>query len=385
MRVALIAVGEGGAAPWPEIAGRPLLLRQFDFARACGVERVIAYGNGAPEDAEALRNAAARAKIAFAAIASAHALVALVDWADELIVLQPGLVPEAASAIDAIREGERVLSFSAGAVRGGGLERIDAANMWSGALVLSGALVDRLEQLGDDADPHAALLRIALQAHLPLHQLPAAAMVDGSWTRTRPGADEAALNTARVRRLAGPGVARQPSRWAADWALARFSLPLTQRRFTVAAGVAVALILLGAGLVAGRNGWIAPAFVAIALAVPVLHLARLLERVRRAAFQPSRLPRWLGTLPDAALLIAGTLGIDGALHRQLFPPLVMLIALRLMPPVGQWRAAIADRALAALAIALAALGGAQEIAIMAWALLALAAGFATPEPGRLGR
>jgi hypothetical protein len=377
LRVALIAVGERGAEPWPAVAGRPLVLRQFDFVRACGVERVIAYGNGAREDAEALRLACARARIAYAGITSAHALVALVEWTDELIVLQPGLLPEAGAAIAALRRGERILSFSAGAVRGGPLERIDAANLWSGALVMPGALVDQLEQLPEDADPHAALLRIALQSHLPLDQLPAD-LVSAGWTRVRPGADEAAIATQRVKRLLSPVGAWQPSRWVAERLSTRLAVPLAERRFVVAGAVTLALLLLGGALAGAWYGYAALAFAAIALAVPALHLARLVERVRRAAFLLPRLPRWLGFVPDAALLAVGTLAIDGAWYRQLFPPLVLLLALNSTALGRHWGALVSDRAVGVLLVAGAALGGAVEPALMAWALVALAAGALPP-------
>lgn len=378
MRVALIATGERGADPSPSVAGRALVLRQFDFARACGVERVIGYGNGAPEQALALADAAVRARIAHSAIASSHALVALVEWADELIVLEPGLLPEATAAIEALRRGPRVLSFSAGAVRGSGFERIDAANFWSGALVMPGALVDRLEQLGEDADPHAALLRIALQARLPLEQLPASVLGDGRWGLAHGGERAVALCATRARAVARSGALAPPSRRVADWAFVRLAPRLSERAYASAASMALAGLLLCAGLFAGWSGWTAAAFAALAAAPPLLHLGRLLDRVRRAAFQRQRLPRWLGWLPDGALLAVGIMALEGPWYRQLFLPLVLIVALQAIARTGCWRALAADRVVGALAIGGAALAGAQEPALMAWALFALAASVAGP-------
>ncbi len=378
MRVALIATGERGADPAPSVAGRALVLRQFDFARACGVERVIGYGNGAPEEALALAEAAVRARIAHSAIASSHALVALVEWADELIVLEPGLLPEAPVAIEALRRGPRVLSFSAGAVRGSGFERIDAANFWSGALIMPGGLVDRLEQLGEDADPHAALLRIALQARLPLDQLPPSVLADGRWGLAHGDERAAALCARRVRAIARSGPLAPPSRRLVDHAFVRLAPRLSERPYAPAASLLLAGLLLCAGLLAAWSGWTATAFTAIAAAPPLLQLGRLLDRVRRAAFQPQPLPRWLGWLPDGALLAAGIMALEGPWYGRLFPPLVLIVAVRAITRGGWWRALAADRVAGALAIGAAALAGAEEPALMAWALLALTAAIASP-------
>ena len=382
MRVALIATGERGAAPPPVVAGRSLVLRQLDFARACGVERVIAYGNGVPEDSLALKHEAERARIAHAAIASAHALVALVDWSDELIILQPGLLPESALAIDALGRGEKVLAIAAGEACTSAWERIDAGLLWAGALVLPGSLVDQLEQLAEDADPHAALLRIALQARLPVERLPPELLTQGRWTRLHPDEDEAALGAARVRRLAVSGAAMAPSCRLAERALVRFAVPLGSRAYAFAAGLALALLLLCASVLAAWFGQPAPAFATLALAVPVLHAARLLDRVGRADFQRPRLPRWLAYLPEAVLLAIGFLAIEGAWFRQLFPPLVLVAALQAMRHDVRRQAITGDRAIGALAVGCAALAGWHEPALMAWALLALAASLAQPIAAR---
>ncbi len=373
MRVALIATGERGADPAPLIAGRSLVLRQFDFARACGVERVIAYGNGAAADADELREAAARAQVAHATIASAHALVPLIEWRDELLVLAPGALPDATEAIAALAEGPRVLAFGVDEAGADRFERIDASEAWSGALLMPGALVDRLEQLGEDADPHSALLRIALQERTARVRLSPDLLAQGRWAIVAEEGDTGALEARRQAAMGREPIGMRPSQQLAGLLLRRFSAPLIRWRYSLVALLAAAGLLLSSGPIAAWFGWPAAGFAVLALAVPLLHLARGLDRMRRAAFLKPLLPRWLARLPDAALLVTGALSIEGEWYARLFPPLVLVIALAAISRSAGWRAVAGDRGLGALLVAVAALTGMQEPALMAWALAALAA------------
>ena len=375
MRVALIATGEKGAAPAPHIAGRSLVLRQLDFARVWGAERIIAYGDGVPGDAEALREEAERAGLAHSAIVSAHALLPLVGWSDEMLVLQSGLMPEALPAIAALKAGHKVLAFTSEGVRETGWERIDARHHWAGALTLPGALVDRLGELGEDADPHAALLRIALQAGQPIEMLDTEVQANGAWMRLRGDEPAAALCAARLRRHPAASPREEPTRSLAGIILARFAGVLCEWAEARGTCVALALLLPCAALFAASRGLAALAFAGIALGVLALELAVALDRLSRAAFQTRRLGRWLDHVPDAALLFVGMVAIDGPWFRQLFPPIVLLVALRAVPWRADWRNAVRDRGLGALLVALMAIGSWQEPALMAWALLALAAGW----------
>ena len=376
MRVALIATGEQGAAPVLHVAGRSLVLRQFDFARIWGAERIIAFGSNVPGDGDALRQEAERAGLAYSAIASAHALIPLVDWRDELLVLQPGLLPEAPLAIAALRSGHKVLAFTADEARNAVWERIDARSHWAGALTLPGALADRLEELGEDADPHAALLRIALQAGLPIETLDPDVQVNGAWMRLRGDERGAALCALRLGRHRPASPREEPTRGLAGTILNRFAGPLCEQKEALGACVALALLLPCAALFAAWSGLAALAFAVIALGVLALEMALGLDRIGRAAFQSRRLSRWLDHVPDGALLLVGMLAIGGPWFRQIFPPIVLLVAVRAVPWRADWRDAVHDRGLGALLVAIAALGGSQEPALMGWALLALAAGWA---------
>ena len=371
MRVALIATGERGAAPAPLVSGRSLVLRQLDFARAWGAERVIAYGNGVREDADALEREITRAGLGYTPVANAHALVAAVGWPDALLVLQSGVLPEVAAAAERLRQGPGVLAFAAREADDEQFERIDADELWAGALVVPGELVDRLTQLPEDADPSSALLRIALQARLPVERLPAS---KGAWLALRQDADMADLHQERLRRLVSSLPPVRPTQRLVAWAFSRFALPLTHRRYTLAGALTVLLLLSIGALLAARFQHPSSAFAALALTAPALYCTRLIDRVKRPSLAPPRLPHWLDRLPDAMLFAVTVLSIEGAWYRRLFPPLVLLIALARCDCRTRWRTLAGDRALGALAIACAALAGWHEPALMAWALLAFAAG-----------
>lgn len=373
LRVALIATGERGAEPAPAVAGRSLVLRQFDFARACGVERVIAYGDGELPDAAALRRETERAGIAHATIASAHSLMVMVDWGDELLVLQPGLLPEAEEAVVQLTASAKVLCFPSAAISRGRFERIDAARLWAGALVMPGALVDRIEQLREGADPHAALLRIALQARLPIEPLSPEVLTHGAWARVLRGDEVARIAAVRLRSQARSETGAPPSRRFAGKLLARFGERLSAARDAALASLLLAIILPCAGLFAAWLGQPALAFAAIALGVPVLEIAFELDRLARGPFRKPRFPHILRYAPDCAIVAAGILAIDGAWHSRLFTPVVLVAALNSIARGGYWRTLVGDRATGALMVAGAAMAGWQEHALMAWGLAALAA------------
>ena len=371
-RVALIATGERGAAPAPQVAGRSLVLRQFDFARAAGAVRVIAFGDGSAQDARLLREAAADAGLAHASIASAHALVPLVDWCDELLVLQPGVMPGAPEALAELGKGPAVLAFPADHDAARRFERIDRQHAWAGALVMPGTLVDRLEQLPEDADPHSALLRIALQEGAALNPLDPALLTRGNWAHVTDADEASALENARLPAIVGRAPGWGSAARLAGLILPHVARPLTGHRHVPAMlSVAAVLLLLAAVALIGWRGWITTGLVLFALALVPLHLGSMLAQVRRMPFERARGDRWLHLMPDAALLLCTVLALDGEWVRRLFPPVVLLVTLTGMGGGGRWRRLASDRAAGALVLAIAALAGVFEPALMLWALVAL--------------
>ena len=168
MRAALISIegqphdAESGAVV--ALAGKSLARRQLDFALAAGAEQVIVLGGPAAPEAVELRHAAESAGAKILSIADGYGLLGAVRAADHLLVLAPGVLPEAPIALEMLGKGSSLLVLPAAQGVAAGFERIDLERAWAGAMVVQGGLVERLAELPRDIDPAPSLLRIALQA-----------------------------------------------------------------------------------------------------------------------------------------------------------------------------------------------------------------------------
>jgi hypothetical protein len=373
VRAALISIAE---TPIP-VAGKSLERRQLDFALAAGCERVIALGNGASPEAIALRHAAEARGARFQCIADIHGLLGAVPAADELLVLAPGLLPEDAVALESLERGSAVLVLPAGPGVAAGFERIDLERAWGGALVLPGRLVERLSDLPADSEATAALLRIALQARVAEKRLAEQALAEGAWAIIGQGDDAARRQQAWLKRnlplTPGIGAARTLARFG----LGRLAIPLLARPRAQAALWGGVALVLGGAIGAAAFGTPALGFVLAAFGAVLVEFATGLVHLREAPFgapAAARLNLLVPCLVDAALTACAALAIEGDWLHRLFPPLVLLGALHASRS-GRWpnlAALLGDRAVLALAFALAAAFDVAEPAVMFAALAILA-------------
>lgn len=376
MRAALISLPQPGEGEQPRIAGKSLAERQLLFALQCGCDAVIAHGGGASADAIALRHAVEKAGLRYQVISSSHALPGALDAGDSLLVLQPGMLPESRQALDLLRaEGDRMLVVSAGPGTAAGFERIDLDRAWAGALTLPGAWLDRLASLPEDAAPHAALLRIALQQRLPEARLNDATLDDGRWMVI--GNEDAAAKreSSWLRSQLGISPIGAFSRWIGRHFIARAGTWLMDRRFSRAVILAFAALLLGGGVAAAWYDQPAIAFALAALSAPVIEAFLALSRLAVAPFGRIGALTWLRSSVDAALLAIGILAIDSLWYRAAFPPLVLVAGLLLLDrgAVHRLLEPVRDRGLVAAGIAVLAAVVAPEVAIILAATLIIAA------------
>ena len=138
---------------------------------------------------------------------------------------------------------------------------------------------------------------------------------------------------------------------------------------------AVAVFLVGA-VGASAYGLISLGFGLVTLAALSSELTAGLLRLRNAPFPKARGQIW-ALLPgavDLALAACAALAIEGDWLHRLFPPLVLLGALHAGRFVERpdWTSLLGDRALLAAVLAVAAVFGATEPAVMLAALLAIA-------------
>jgi hypothetical protein len=366
-----------GSAPLV-LAGKTLARRQLDFALAAGCGCVIALGDGGSPEAIALRHAAEAAGARFQAIRDSHGLLGAVHAEDELLALAPGLLPEAAAALELLSKGKVVLVLPAGAGTAAGFERIDLERAWAGALVVGGAHVERLSDLPADIEPASALVRIALQAHLKERRLPDNLIADGSWTILRSGAGTPAIEQGWLNRHLAAATPSEPTRWLADRALRPFAVRLLAMGRSAEATVAGAVTVLAASVFAAWYGLAAVSFALVPPGAVLAQAALALAGLRLAPFGRARagsgLLAALPWLVDAAILGCSFFAIDGSWLHRLFPPLVLLGVLRMPRPADPagWTALPGDRGLLAVLFAVAAGFGLAEPAIMLLSLALIA-------------
>jgi hypothetical protein len=359
------------------LAGRSIARHQTEFALALGCEKVVLFGDGSSAEASALRHAAERADAQVQVVSGVRYLPAAVRGDDQLLVLAHGLLPESQEAFERLQEGPCLLVLPAHAGWSAGFERLDLAEAWGGAMIIPGRLVAGLDELPDDAEPVAALLRIARQAGVVEQPLAERELAEGRWQIVR--TFEAALAAERAwmdRRLprASPFL---PTRWLSRWLVRRLGRHWAgMRSAAVALGVAAMMGLV----IAIAAAWFGLAALSFAVLVPsalAIEGEHALGHLDRTIFSPKRQPYRahlaLYLMWDLALLVLGALAIDSSRVHRLFSPLMAIGLVRASPSeLSGWRALAADRGLLAALLALAAAWGLTEGAFMALALLLLA-------------
>jgi hypothetical protein len=383
VRAALISISGSSLA----LVGKTLARRQLDFAIAAGCESVIALGDGGSAEAIALRHAAEAAGARFQAVRDSHGLLGAVRAEDELLALAPGLLPEAAAALELLGKGKVVLVLPAGSGTAAGFERIDLERAWAGALVVGGAHVERLSDLPADIEPASALVRIALQGHVKERRLPDDLIADGSWIVLREGAVTPALEVGWLKRHLSAATPWMPTRWLATEALRPLAARLLGAGRSVEALTAGVVVVLAGAILAAAFGVAALGFALVPVGAVLAQAAAILAGLRLAPFGSARHTHPAVVLPwlvDAALLACAILAIEGTWVHRLFAPLVMLGALHANRGPGgpKWLELAEDRSLLAAMLAIAAAFGLAEPAIMFVALALIALNLAQSRASR---
>ncbi|MGZ3196381.1 MAG: hypothetical protein ACXWI4_01720 [Croceibacterium sp.] len=390
MRIGLIAVGEAGAqAETGALAGRTLARHQLDFALAQGCEKIIALGYGASKDALELRHAVEAAGAQFQVVRGVRDLPAAVRGDDMLTVFAHGLLPDSPLAFEKLKEGIGVLVLPAEAGWSAGFERLDLAAAWGGAMVLPGRLVAGLDELPEDAEPIAGLLRIARQAGIPELPLAESELGEGRWQIVRTPEAARASEPAWLRRRLPPISPFRPTPWLARTLVRRFWSSWIGNRRVAAGLIAVVGLILCAAIAAAWFGFAAVGFAALLPAALVIETSDAFRLLGRSVFQAetkaSRLSFILRLMWDGAFVALGVLSIDGSRAHRLFTPLVAGGLLHTPPttPATGWRALMADRGFLAFLLAIAAAFGFVEGGYMILALALIGVRIAGP-PEQLG-
>jgi hypothetical protein len=382
------STGTPGAAPLRaqlDVGGVTLAHYQLGIALALGCERVICVAQALDADLLALQQQAQGSGARFHVVPGPRGMLGLVAAQDELIGLADGLLASPEVAVGLLGGGAAVVvqPIEQGLVAG--FERLDLNHAAAGAWTIPGRLVERLSEMPPDCDAFGTLQRIALQAGVAQKPLPAEA---GSWVLLRSEAEAHAAEAAWIRLQTEIDGHSAPALRLAQAAVRRLGPALLHAgsgRVAVASG-GLALLLLA--LVAG---WFALPLLGLllaGLAWPVLIAAVLIGRVERQALRvpAPRLVRGpiYAALVDITLVLLLVWGVPIDAGTNLlwrgFAPLMLLGLARVLAQLAPqsigaaWARLLADRAILALLLAVAAGFGAlgPATALLALALLAAA-------------
>lgn len=376
LRVAVLSLIEAaGAEPgalrgYLPIGGRSILRHQIGLALSLGCKRIIVVAEGISGELVALQHISEAGGAQFHVIATARALVPLLQPEDDVFVLGDGLL----AMPDAFRElfdaGPVVLTLPVETALPLGFERLDINNAFAAAMRFPGRIAASLADLPPEWNAQSALLRLAIQARVPQRAAPASLLDDGRWSivRSEDEAHGAERRWLRLHTEMPSGGSSSPGESLAMAIVRRFGPAMLH------AGTRPAIVGLAAGLVGllgGGLGWLGSytaGFVLLGVSWLIERAANLLGQVERDSLLASGLARrgvvLFHLLIDAGFIVLMTWRSDlpsspampwGA---EAFAPILLVCAFRLAPlvlPSSRWSRWIEDRMLSGLGLALASL------------------------------
>jgi hypothetical protein len=371
LRVALLSLidavaGEPqGLRGYLTIGGRSLARHQLGLALALGCNRVVVVAEALTGELVALQRVAEARGARFHVIAAAHALLPLVTDDDDLFVLADGLLAQPATALAQLEDGAAVLALPVDAGLAAGFERIDINHAYAGAMRLPGRLVAGLGDLPPEWNPHAALLRLAVQGRVPLRLLPETLIRNGGWGLVRSEDEAHRIEPIWLRQHTATAHVRSPGEWIAARTVHTVGPALLHagtRPWVVALGGVVALLL---AVGSGWFGWRTPGFVLLGLGWVLARVAALMVQIeRQSLLETGKVPPtglWFEWMIDVAFVMLAAWrseiphlpGVPFGI--AWFPPMVFILLLHFLPRVltaGRWTWWLRDRLVLSAGLAL---------------------------------
>lgn len=380
MRVALLSLIEPtagepqGLRGYLPIGGRSIARHQLGLALAFGCTRIVVLAETLTAETMALQQIAEESSARLHVIAAQRSLVPLVAPEDELFVFADGLLAIPGDVLALLGDdssvevrpplrGPAILTVPVEEGLAAGFERIDINHASAGAMRLPGRVVAGLADLPADWHAVSALLRLAVQARVPLRALPDRMLAQGRWRLVRSEQDAQAAEPEWLRLHTDGALMRSPGEWIAARTVRAVGPALlhagTRPVLITLAGLI--LILLAAG--SGWFGLRTPGFAMLALASVVFRVGGLLARIERNSLLTrggdlAGDPR-LVWLIDGALVALATWrggGQSEPAGMAWFVPLVLILLLHLSPRIlaaGRWSWWLDDRFCAGVVLALA--------------------------------
>lgn len=346
MRVAVLSLIEvAGSDPRMlrgnlPIGGRSVLRHQIGFALSLGCRRIVVMAEGLSGDLVALQHVVEAGQAQFHVVATARALVPLIQPEDDVFVLGDGLLAMPDALRELLEAGPALLTLPVEMALPLGFERIDINNAFAAAMRFPGRVAAALADLPPEWNAQSALLRLAIQARITPRAVPSMLLDEGRWSIIR-DENEALRSERRWLRL------HTQSAQAGTVSIGTTIAITVVSRFGPAllhAGTRPALVGLAAGLVGllgGGIGWLgyyATGFALLALSWLTERVASLLGQVERDSLLASGLARRsvaiFHGLIDAGFVVLATWRSElppVPWGLCAFAPVLLVLALRLLP------------------------------------------------------
>lgn len=370
MRVAVLSLIEAAGADagalrgYLPIGGRSVLRHQIGFALSLGCKRIIVSAEGISGELVALQHVVESGGAQFHVVATARALVPLLQPEDDVFVLGDGLLAMPGALRELLEAGPVVLTLPVEVALPLGFERIDINNAFAGAMRFPGRVAAALADLPPEWNTQSAVLRLAVQARIAERGVPSSLVDEGQWTivRNEEAAHQAERRWLRLHTNNAEGRAGSPGEAVARVIVQRFGPAMLH------AGTRPALVGLAAGLVGllgGGLGWLesfAAGFFLLGLGWLVERVASLLGQVERDSLLATGLARRsieiFHVLIDAGFVVLATWRSElpsAPWGLRAFAPILLICALRLLPvalPSNHWFRWLEDRLFIGLVLSL---------------------------------
>jgi hypothetical protein len=382
------AMGSPMPRAFLRIGGMTLARQQLGLALALHCDRIVCIAQTMLPELIKLQHVAEKSGVQFHIVSGPRALIGLVTVADEVIVLGDGLFASVTEATAALEKGQAVLVQPIEQGIAAGFERIDLNHASAGAMRIPGRLVERLGELPTDCDAASALQRIALQAGVSQRNIPASNSGSAFWTLVRSEDEAHALEPQWIRQRTQDEGMPSPGRGLALIAVRAFGPTLLHAGNGAGMVGVAALVLAIMGLGSAWFGLFPFGLGLCGLGWILVEAAALLARIegdslerRSDGFTRQKLYGWL--LDGVIVILAGWASGPLAgqqIHERMFPPLMLIALLRLVPRAigGRRTSWLKDRALLCVILAGATIAGVGSEAIYLGALTLAIAGILIP-------
>ena len=375
--LALAGEAEGSPRAFLRIGPASLARFQLSLALALECQRIVCIARGMTAELADLQAVAERAGARLHTISGPRALAGLVTANDEVVVIADGLLPPVASAAALLAGRHCVIVQGVDSGIAAGFERIDLNHASAGLMRIPGRLIERLHELPADSDTTSALTRIALQAGIEQRSLPSEARDGLRWKLIRNETEAHAAEAGWIGQHLDSDKPHSPGIALARLVVRNFGPAILHAGSggNIVAICTAVMALLGLGI--GWAGFPGSALVLCGLAWIARRAGAQLQAIESdsLALPSTRWPRlklfdWTLDIVLIAILVWNADPFpQSPLWQRGFSPFILICLVRLLPRISDrnWAYWLADRALLALALAIAAGSGHLTLAVPALA------------------